>query len=61
MTPFRMSLDSTPTLRSSRHSLSNFSGVSLFSMLKKKEKGKNSRYLYIKPDFNFLKGLFSAS
>lgn len=46
MTPFRMSLDSTPTLRSSRHSLSNFSGVSLFSMLKRKKK-KPTEYVDI--------------
>lgn len=37
MIPLRTSLESTPTLRSSRHSLSNFSGVSLLSMLKKAE------------------------
>lgn len=42
MTPLRMSLDSTPTLRSSRHSLSNFSGVSLFSML-----GKNTFQVWV--------------
>lgn len=33
MIPLRTSFESTPTLRSSRHSLSNFSGVSLLSML----------------------------
>lgn len=36
MIPFKTSLESTPTLRSSRHSLSNFSGVSLLSMLIKR-------------------------
>lgn len=35
MIPFKTSFESTPTLRSSRHNLSNFSGVSLLSMLKK--------------------------
>lgn len=48
MTPFRMSLDSTPTLRSSRHSLSNFSGVSLFSMLKRNKSKKHRIYRYCK-------------
>lgn len=38
MVPFKTSFESTPTLRSSRHSLSNFSGVSLLSMLMKKRK-----------------------
>lgn len=35
MIPLRTSFESTPTFRSSRHSLSNFSGVSLLSMLEK--------------------------
>lgn len=37
MIPLRTSLESTPTLRSSRHSLSNLSGVSLLSMLEEWE------------------------
>lgn len=41
MIPLRTSFESTPTFRSSRHSLSNFSGVSLLSMLQGMEgKGK---------------------
>lgn len=39
MIPLRTSFESTPTLRSSRHSLSNFSGVSLLSMLENYKKG----------------------
>lgn len=38
MIPLRTSFESTPTFRSSRHSLSNFSGVSLLSMLQGEEK-----------------------
>lgn len=40
--PFKTSFESTPTLSSSRHSLSNFSGVNLFSMLIKRSQIKNS-------------------
>lgn len=42
MIPLRTSFESTPTFRSSRHSLSNFSGVSLLSMLhgKKRARGR---------------------
>lgn len=40
MIPLRTSFESTPTLRSSRHSLSNFSGVSLLSMLQGKKRAR---------------------
>lgn len=40
MIPFKTSFESTPTLRSSRHSLSNFSGVSLLRILTKRRKNK---------------------
>ena len=40
MIPLRTCLESTPTFRSSRHSLSNFSGVSWFSMLQM-ERGRS--------------------
>lgn len=39
MIPLRTSFESTPTFRSSRHSLSNFSGVSLLSMLEAERAG----------------------
>lgn len=42
MIPLRTSFESTPTLRSSRHSLSNFSGVSLLSMLENYKKRNSS-------------------
>lgn len=45
MIPFKTSFESTPTLRSSRHSLSNFSGVSLLRMLKQGGE-KKSKYNY---------------
>lgn len=40
MIALRTSFVSTPTLSSSRHSLSNFSGVSLLSMLQRRGAGK---------------------
>ena len=40
MIALRTSFVSTPTLSSSRHSLSNFSGVSLLSMLQRRRAGK---------------------
>lgn len=45
MIPFKTSFESTPTLRSSRHSLSNFSGVSLLSMLMKSRKDKDLKLI----------------
>lgn len=45
MIPLRTSFESTPTFRSSRHSLSNFSGVSLLSMLEnKKERTREQQH-----------------
>lgn len=43
MIPLRTSFESTPTFRSSRHSLSNFSGVSLLSMLQGRKKSARDR------------------
>lgn len=43
MTPLRTSLESMPTFSSSRHSLSNFSGVSLFSMLQREREREQSQ------------------
>lgn len=53
MIPFKTSFESTPTLRSSRHSLSNFSGVSLLSMLKKKSNAINLPTLHSGPTLRF--------
>lgn len=43
MIPLRTSFESTPTFRSSRHSLSNFSGVSLLSMLENEDTTRQRR------------------
>lgn len=46
MIPFKTSFESTPTLRSSKHNLSNFSGVSLLSMLKKTRRDISLKILH---------------